>query len=431
MQGALPPKAYVPNATRIVVATLLCSSCFRRSENIQLCSKCKRVGYCNKPCQTQDWQDHKTICKQFQKVNTYDMKSGHTDSPDPASRLTRYLLEQENRGNIFSEPTKAHPYGRFPIQHIIHGKKCQVCFRTPFHDTNHSFSACTKCKLAWWCSPTCKERFPAVHTATHCASLYTEAADESVRIAYGLATRSQQALLFYPKTLQKSYIPPSSLNGWGDYQAQVFPDFKSTASRLADEFNLRAAHPDAMRAVELLGSEAASMPLTLLGAMEDTISDLQARTKLCIHVVGAATREMRSLDMMEELLHYLPRLKAVTLVYIGPNLRSLTVPGQSSNLACVSCKKNGRCRTTICRATTYHEFATSQEYRANTPDLVAGFNTGMSEVEVEGWKTSVRCMLDSAVPAVFTAYTALESIGDKQMLQLDLAMMNGARVTGL
>ena len=40
---------------------LKCFNC-GKIEDIQLCCKCRAIGYCNTICQKQDWSKHKLIC---------------------------------------------------------------------------------------------------------------------------------------------------------------------------------------------------------------------------------------------------------------------------------------------------------------------------------------------------------------------------------
>ncbi|KAF8131274.1 hypothetical protein K438DRAFT_842229 [Mycena galopus ATCC 62051] len=77
------------------------------------------------------------------------------------------------------------------------------------------------------------------------------------------------------------------------------------------------SHRDAARAAEVLFTNSTSMVLTLLGAMEETIPDLQMRSQLCIHIV-AAEKELTTQDMMEKLLHHPPKLQKLIIICIGP-----------------------------------------------------------------------------------------------------------------
>ncbi|KAJ7673468.1 hypothetical protein B0H17DRAFT_1140930 [Mycena rosella] len=213
-------------------------------------------------------------------------------------------------------------------------------------------------------------------------------------------------LLLGTKQARTTYIAPSSLSGWAAYRARIFPNFQSSAESIASEFqNVQ----DAARAVELITTNSTSMALTLLGALERTLPDLQ---KLCIHVVAAASKECETQNMMEELLHYLPcldtRRRNVHRAYPARRVREETAPQRRV--------QRGRRRVAVLVRAMYHDFACSPEYRANPPDLVARFNTGMSEVDVPGWERSGRVVLSAKVPAVFTAYTFFEAYYDTCLL---------------
>jgi splicing suppressor protein 51 len=237
------------------------------------------------------------------------------------------------------------------------------------------------------------------------------AAVQDLRVAHEL-TGTSRPIALRTMHARTSYIAPSSLSDWADYHERVFPDFATGVQLFARQF--QGNHSDAEHAAGTIFIDSTSMVLTLLAAMEHTIPNLQMRSKLCIHIVAAAHKEFNTQDMMEELLHYLPKLETVVIVYIGPTLP--TVSTASQNHACYGCRQSRRRRTVILCPITYHEFAESAKYRANPPDLVAGFNTGMGEVGVSGWEKSMRVVLESNVPAVFTTYTVFEALNDTNML---------------
>jgi hypothetical protein len=89
----MDPKAYMPS-TRTQMANLICSNCFRvLFESLSKCSGCRRVGYCDTTWQSEDWKDHKQICKSLRKVNAYDKRTGHTFL-NPSRRLEYYIREE-------------------------------------------------------------------------------------------------------------------------------------------------------------------------------------------------------------------------------------------------------------------------------------------------------------------------------------------------
>ncbi|KAH8772916.1 hypothetical protein F5883DRAFT_663609 [Diaporthe sp. PMI_573] len=52
-----------------------CITC-GKSDNIDLCSRCKGVWYCNKKCQKADWPCHKLLCSKYAKVNEIEPLDG-------------------------------------------------------------------------------------------------------------------------------------------------------------------------------------------------------------------------------------------------------------------------------------------------------------------------------------------------------------------
>lgn len=48
----------------LAIKNAICFSCFQQTPKLDRCSACRRVAYCSKKCQTNDWKDgHKKTCK--------------------------------------------------------------------------------------------------------------------------------------------------------------------------------------------------------------------------------------------------------------------------------------------------------------------------------------------------------------------------------
>ncbi|KAF7329079.1 MYND-type domain-containing protein [Mycena kentingensis (nom. inval.)] len=407
----LPPKFYVAYFHQTQVAGLVCVHCFTISDDpLPKCTGCRRVAYCGAKCQTKDWKDHKIICGDLSMVNARDEKEGHKLVPVD-ERVRYYLAEQEARARIFSEATGTYYW--HPL--ITNEVKCQVCFRTPFHDQTGTaaMTACGECKLAWWCSAECEKTFAISHTLEQCKTLSTVRAIDSVQIAYALSRRERRSInmrIDFPRTL---YVAPSSLGGWVKFYQRIMPHIDQFASIVAQSLPPLPG-VNVTNAIKLLAQDGASLPLTLLAALEKAVPNLATRRNLCIHIVAADSRESSAQAMLEDLLHLLPKLQSLTVILIGPNLESM--PGGEGDNACEYCKPRGRKRMVIRRCLTYHDFALTAEFRANRPDLIAGFNTGMAEVGTEGWVPSIRVILDSNVPTVFTMYSSVEAFADMLFL---------------
>lgn len=52
-----------------------CMKCGTKGEDMQRCSGCRSVTYCNAKCQKADWKEHKTVCKSYNKFRTDTIKT--------------------------------------------------------------------------------------------------------------------------------------------------------------------------------------------------------------------------------------------------------------------------------------------------------------------------------------------------------------------
>ena len=57
-------------APTMALKQALCFSCWDKPSNLSRCGACKRVSYCSKKCQKQDWnRNHKKICNKLVSLN--------------------------------------------------------------------------------------------------------------------------------------------------------------------------------------------------------------------------------------------------------------------------------------------------------------------------------------------------------------------------
>jgi len=287
--------------------------------------------------------------------------------------------------------------------------RCQVCNRTPFQKAEYRpFEICKGCEYARTCSDECKAKLPAIHSPEDCAALRLVVAVDRVSIDYALSRKSPRQLMIQTPDPRSTYIPLSRIADWSDYHRRIFPDFDYACKFIGNEF--KASHPDHIKAIARMVMEATCIPLTVIAALES--ADLVDRTALRVHFVGAATRELHSQGMMEELLHYLPRLKKLHITYIGPEVgyvRPNIRP--DSNLACEKCQ-----RRKFSRTCGYH-YDEYQTFKKEKADLIVALNTGMTEVNPVSWRETVKDILKQGVPAVFTAYTEMEARQEDRMLR--------------
>ncbi|EIN09135.1 hypothetical protein PUNSTDRAFT_134301 [Punctularia strigosozonata HHB-11173 SS5] len=312
-------------------------------------------------------------------------------------------------------------FKKFPglLGYIQHQIKCEVCFHTPFHTSKAGdFSACSRCELAWWCSPSCAVEFDRAHNADLCRDLQTVACVERLKIDYAIARHHMNKLAIRTPQPRTQYIQLSSLRGWDDYNTCIFPKFDFAAEFTSREFGTN--NKDVARATKLLAMESTVLPLTVLAALEQAIPSLEMRSKLCIHFVSVESREFHGRAMTEEILHYLPSLRALNICLVGPNIPTNSeseTEWAESELACPPCASRGRTREAAFYKGPYEVFVHKSNHARQQPDLIVALNTGFSEVETVSWRKTLEVIIDGGVPAVFTAYSHAEAEMEESILR--------------
>ncbi|VDB87248.1 unnamed protein product [Peniophora sp. CBMAI 1063] len=407
LPAELQPKSLI-SGTFLQVSGQACESCLRKptTGTLHRCAACRRVSYCNRGCQIQDWFEHKSLCLRLRLLNateTVELIPGNVLS------LEEYEEQKKTRIALLTEVG----LGGTPedAAYAEHEVKCEVCLRTPFQKLLfQKFSDCKHCGLAWWCSPECKAVFRTVHTRQQCDALREVHCAERFNIDYTLNRRTIRAINFVTPNPRTTYIPFSSLKGWDDYFEKHFPEYDSWTVNGAAEF--AAGNPDSKVGVTALTKGAMVFPLTIASALEIAFPDIATRTSLVIHVVGAARRELLSQATLENILHAYPMLQELRFYFIGPEAKSDPLP---DNLACSKCIANGRVRQVLYATGEYHECQwalSASGPKINKPDFIVAFNSGMleSEASTASWGQTVKHILDSGVPTLFTATTRTNAL---------------------
>jgi splicing suppressor protein 51 len=160
--------------------------------------------------------------------------------------------------------------------------------------------------------------------------------------------------------------------------------------------------------------------MTILACLEDTLPDLQSRSELTIHLVGASSREVADIVLFEELLHLLPELRHISIVLAGPEAPGEEGDGNAGSElvemeCCAACTTQGRRRTCRLFRGVYDAFGRSEVYQK--PDLAVLFHSGRSQKEVESWRPTTRFLVDNAILTLCTTYTEREAV--EEVAELD------------
>ncbi|XP_060653805.1 uncharacterized protein LOC132789649 [Drosophila nasuta] len=154
-------------------------------------------------------------------------------------------------------------------------------------------------------------------------------------------------------------------------------------------------------------------PLTAFYALK--LCDRLKAEQLTIHLVGA---EMEfEVDVFQKweifLLHILPAVKTLSVVFVGPELNSSKVSfEQLSKIKCCRlCRKAERTVEYYFENRLYHDYCALPSFK--TPDLVCFFNAGLYRATgyalEDTWPDTIQAALNLKCPMVTTSYTKYEA----------------------
>lgn len=147
--------------------------------------------------------------------------------------------------------------------------------------------------------------------------------------------------------------------------------------------------------------------------------DWGGQEKLVIHIVGATVEVegAAGLQAYEELLHQLPKLKKLELVFVGDEVPDEieSYPLTHAGLLCPTCTAAGRERTAVWRKGAYHSLVTELP----KADLIVAFNAGFSHlpVLVSPWTPTLVHIIGNSLPFVWTAQTVAEALEDQKRIE--------------
>ncbi|OAK99746.1 hypothetical protein IQ06DRAFT_150703 [Phaeosphaeriaceae sp. SRC1lsM3a] len=388
----------------------LCFRCFDSTDKILKCGGCRRAGYCSPECQKLDWKaTHKSQCKVLQRVNEEDMKDyrGSRSWADYRGCLIKYghMIQDltDVRDTVFV--VQAQPY-------------CSSCYRSAYQLSHKEITlkACPNCQLLHHCS-SCSDP----HTKDVCATYQIQNQIEHFRheLFEDTGKASVIACTASPRSSLKSF---AKSGGWYDYyinisdksfiKGNITSDFSKITSAASQGPPEKLEFEEDRRLFLLLGTDTLTMPLTIAAALEDL--NLLTKPTLKIHMLGATGREFLAMSVFEEILHLVPSIKSLDITAVGP---SSQLYGQGPegyapkyNLPCCeACTSKGKKRPLSAYKGLYHDFAASSFYER--PDLIVAFNSGCVDGDDadSDWDKTIRLIVDSDVPALFTTYNPREA----------------------
>ncbi|CAG8502346.1 16094_t:CDS:1 [Acaulospora colombiana] len=397
--------------TYLQIAGTACSNCRKTSAEVGInsllrCTRCRMSVYCSKECQKKDFSFHKQFCAAIEELHRLEEAwYSCNDKESEWSKRNIYHMQ------LLSEALDRE-LTNYERNAWLHQPKCHVCFRTSRDLQNYSpLIPCSECKVAFCCSPEHWKQYRPKHQSL-CQTYQLMVNCERIRFVSDYIDSTPLSLitiridryqdtsetLWAPEEWDESAIYPPLPKDWNGY-------FKWRK-------NSQFIHLDALCGVI---TNNLSLPLTILSALERFYirSKLRSLEDLIIHIIGASQYEILALMTFEEIMHVLPNIKTLRIIFVGLEL-PMKNPGMTLQ-CCPRCANSDRKRICAFYPMPYHEYGSSSDY--TIPHISVGFNTGLYEDDTELWKPTIEFLLEKELPCVFTSYSKEEATQDLKILK--------------
>lgn len=348
------------------------------------CARCRHGWFCDRKCQKAAHASHKRLCKPLALLPELpEQRAGEPWSV----RVFAVLAQLEVL--LGRRPTSLEQ------QAVCFTPHCEECNATK---KEKQLACCPRCKWGWACGAHA-EAVGRAHSADLCAQ-YCAAVEQRLFLRQHLR-RFGSPLSHAPDEVRTS-LAAALPDSWPAYWA-----WRGTGD------DMRAALPE-------LFFDAATVQMsqvvTVLAAIYHFGLQSTAGT-LTVHLAGAsAGYEYPGGCEWEELLHVLPDVTHLRLVFVGPNVGSGAASRMLQMETCPDCAAKGRTRSHHGVVALYHDFATSDGFEK--PDVVLALNSGIHDARLlETWRPTLFALRDANIPCCFSSYNASEARHDEEVLR--------------
>lgn len=357
--------------------------CKDDDKKLKRCGGCSIILYCSLEHQKVHWPLHKRLCKCIQSVTGSRGLQNVFQEAHKCSSTDEWCKMRSNL-MLLIQFKLARRLSEGEQQMFMFPRVCEVCKE----DDQEKLEDCKNCLCVSYCSILHQQQDSLRHSVS-CQWLnlcfYID--------KHFLKTKDPYPLLNIP--VREEYEPlPCDMDSF----ISILVTFTNDTTKWNQSIE-----------VALL-SELLTCPLTLLYALEKlrTVS----KNKLVVHVVGAGAFECTFLQKWETILHCLPQLSCLDLVFIGPETEQSL---ETSSVLCMACQEKGReLRTKFKCGKLYHHYATCDSFLM--PDIIVVYNCGLHEHEgtdADMWLLSLPFLVKFAqTPLILTSYTSKEAYKD-------------------
>ena len=150
-----------PLTSQVSYFSRYCQVC-RRSllcgKPLNICSGCKRVYYCSKEHQREDWKEHKVLCKLCPPVNDTPL----ADWKEWRAKLMNDFNSIQGRAALTGKPLTGDNFARYQHKYL-NQPHCTSCF------IQSELITCGKCHVVMHCDAAkCRQKFKDTHTTESC-----------------------------------------------------------------------------------------------------------------------------------------------------------------------------------------------------------------------------------------------------------------------
>ena len=368
------------------------------------CKHCRMIYYCNKDHQKEHWPEHKDLCRVILNMREESGSSNIFEKADKTSDLN-WLKSKINL--LLQAQTKLGRNLRdYEKEMFLFPQACLVC-----HESKNLEGTCL-CGLS-----ICKAHKDSSEHKENCKlqsfSFLTDLEFLPLKQSPSPISRAELLLFSTRKeifrdistTMKIVLTPPPSMSILIDHFINL-ESHKAWQQRNPDKFfNLR----------EMIYAEIFTRPLTLYNALRGI--GLFEKS-IVIHVIGATDDEKSEAGYWESLLHFMPSLQSLKIVFVGPEVSTL----QPVNVdLCDECLKLKKSMEVAGFGLRYDEYFESESFV--NPDAVVGFNLHMHEsdygITKDSWNETILTLKKVNVPFVITAKTVVKGITDcKKILEV-------------
>lgn len=379
---------------REVFLPYVCHVCkiLGQSYGLKRCRNCKMISYCSKEHQRLHWPQHRDLCKVISDI------CKHERMTNLFQKAVGILPDEYRYYRIYYVNKCAQELGRnldsWEKEMIYFPQVCHTCYEFDIQ----KLTSCHKCHHVSYCKP------------SHLKS------DHDIWCKEFQVYRDFILCQFHHGMIQPS-IPKRVLQHYAPLTGDIRTFMLSTAgvsnkSLLMNKLDLVAL------------TDTGTCPLTVLFSLQNANFSLEEIKFLTIHLVGAEMHfEIDNLRKWELLLlHLIPSLRILKIVFVGPELNSDNAFFQivDKSKMCRKCHIAGRKVVYDFWKGLYHDFLKSKNYKK--PDLISAFNAGLHRLsDFEGkdtWSPTIEAMLkEPDIPVIVTEYTEKEMPLDLQRIQ--------------